>query len=129
MTSPPNHRFLLTRLQQEWNLLRIRPTLVRRASAWQLTPRVLDSLDDLLVLTGLGSRPAPAGSDDALRQLVTLARHDDLAARIVLQRMLPGLAARSEEHTSELQSQRDISYAVFCLKKKKKTYSHTKKKR
>src|SRR6059058_6352745 len=25
---------------------------------------------------------------------------------------------RSEEHTSELQSRNDISYAVFCLKKK-----------
>src|SRR3546814_4803086 len=32
--------------------------------------------------------------------------------------------ARSEEHTSELQSLMRISYAVFCLKKKKK---HTKK--
>src|SRR6056297_3802819 len=28
--------------------------------------------------------------------------------------------SRSEEHTSELQSLRRISYAVFCLKKKKK---------
>src|SRR3546814_7265864 len=32
--------------------------------------------------------------------------------------------ARSEEHTSELQSLMRISYAVFCLKKKK-TYKHT----
>src|SRR3546814_5179052 len=31
------------------------------------------------------------------------------------------LAKRSEEHTSELQSLMRISYAVFCLKKKKKT--------
>src|SRR3546814_3147978 len=31
--------------------------------------------------------------------------------------------ARSEEHTSELQSLMRISYAVFCLKKKKKTYN------
>src|SRR3546814_5975528 len=30
-------------------------------------------------------------------------------------------AWRSEEHTSELQSLMRISYAVFCLKKKKKT--------
>src|SRR3546814_4965092 len=29
-------------------------------------------------------------------------------------------AIRSEEHTSELQSLMRISYAVFCLKKKKK---------
>src|SRR3546814_5410602 len=33
---------------------------------------------------------------------------------------------RSEEHTSELQSLMRISYAVFCLKKKKKhEYQHT----
>src|SRR3546814_5606736 len=32
-------------------------------------------------------------------------------------------AARSEEHTSELQSLMRISYAVFCLKKKKKRKS------
>src|SRR3546814_2372559 len=30
-----------------------------------------------------------------------------------------GTLARSEEHTSELQSLMRISYAVFCLKKKK----------
>src|SRR3546814_6030066 len=34
------------------------------------------------------------------------------------------LATRSEEHTSELQSLMRISYAVFCLKKKKK-YNNT----
>src|SRR3546814_3730850 len=32
---------------------------------------------------------------------------------------------RSEEHTSELQSLMRISYAVFCLKKKKKIEKHT----
>src|SRR3546814_6348180 len=31
-----------------------------------------------------------------------------------------GAKARSEEHTSELQSLMRISYAVFCLKKKNK---------
>src|SRR3546814_3159000 len=34
---------------------------------------------------------------------------------------------RSEEHTSELQSLMRISYAVFCLKKKKSTLSGTSK--
>src|SRR3546814_2595307 len=32
--------------------------------------------------------------------------------------------ARSEEHTSELQSLMRISYAVFCLKNKKDDYAH-----
>src|SRR3546814_1961535 len=36
-------------------------------------------------------------------------------------------AGRSEEHTSELQSLMRISYAVFCLKKKKQQYKYTPK--
>src|SRR3546814_2578473 len=36
-----------------------------------------------------------------------------------------GGEARSEEHTSELQSLMRISYAVFCLKKKTKPYTLT----
>src|SRR3546814_5328217 len=36
-----------------------------------------------------------------------------------------GRDGRSEEHTSELQSLMRISYAVFCLKKKKTANSHT----
>src|SRR3546814_7936933 len=37
----------------------------------------------------------------------------------------PTLTLRSEEHTSELQSLMRISYAVFCLKKKKQYIKHT----
>src|SRR3546814_7374910 len=39
------------------------------------------------------------------------------SGRLFLQ---PDIRRRSEEHTSELQSLMRISYAVFCLKKKKK---------
>src|SRR3546814_3323945 len=42
-------------------------------------------------------------------------RRVDRAARI----HVVNVAVRSEEHTSELQSLMRISYAVFCLKKKK----------
>src|SRR3546814_9510992 len=38
------------------------------------------------------------------------------------------LLLRSEEHTSELQSLMRISYAVFCLKKKKTTNTQNKSK-
>src|SRR3546814_3708399 len=38
-----------------------------------------------------------------------------------------GVSGRSEEHTSELQSLMRISYAVFCLKKKKKANTNTHK--
>src|SRR6056300_854632 len=36
-----------------------------------------------------------------------------------LLKLLKQFLVRSEEHTSELQSHSEISYAVFCLKKKK----------
>src|SRR3546814_4289712 len=42
------------------------------------------------------------------------------AVGLGLQPWIPGAVLRSEEHTSELQSLMRISYAVFCLKKKKK---------
>ncbi len=107
MTSLPNHRYLLTRLQREWNLLSRRRSAVARATAWKLTPRALSSLDELLVLTGLGPAPLTSSSDDSLRQLVTLARHDDLAARVVLQRMLPGLSSSAKRNSSGFDNQLD----------------------
>src|SRR3546814_8827580 len=38
---------------------------------------------------------------------------------------IAGVVNRSEEHTSELQSLMRISYAVFCLKKKKRKRQKT----
>src|SRR3546814_8839560 len=43
------------------------------------------------------------------------------SARWTMMRALSPI--RSEEHTSELQSLMRISYAVFCLKKKKNTHN------
>src|SRR3546814_2467828 len=51
-------------------------------------------------------------------EIALLARQAELGER----RKDPGgQAGRSEEHTSELQSLMRISYAVFCLKKKKQS--------
>src|SRR3546814_9462129 len=44
-----------------------------------------------------------------------------VAAQSLLVGMPETTLLRSEEHTSELQSLMRISYAVFCLKKKKKS--------
>jgi hypothetical protein len=107
MTSLPNHRYLLTRLQREWNVLSSRRSAVARASSWRLTPRALSSLDELLVLTGLGPGPVDPSSDDTMRQLVALARHDDLAARVVLQRMLPGLSRCAKRNSSGFDTRLD----------------------
>src|SRR3546814_6512586 len=47
---------------------------------------------------------------------------DPSASITARQRLAKGLT-RSEEHTSELQSLMRISYAVFCLKKKKRLHN------
>src|SRR3546814_6221924 len=82
---------------------------------------------------GLSPRPAApgftarAGCDRLSRRGGAARLAPPLAA---LQRLPPRracrcpLAARSEEHTSELQSLMRISYAVFCLKKKTQTQSN-----
>src|SRR3546814_3949529 len=64
--------------------------------------------------------------------VAALGLDDDFEARAALAAQRPTLyragrvrGTRSEEHTSELQSLMRISYAVFCLKKKKKN-KHTK---
>src|SRR3546814_4466070 len=43
---------------------------------------------------------------------------------VILATLDQGRWVRSEEHTSELQSLMRISYAVFCLKKKKDNTQH-----
>src|SRR3546814_2357819 len=58
----------------------------------------------------------PEGDGDLV--LVETLRPQRLERPELVERMERG--ARSEEHTSELQSLMRISYAVFCLKKKKK---------
>src|SRR3546814_3240278 len=52
--------------------------------------------------------------------LPSLAGDRDAEAQALGEEARAGLARRSEEHTSELQSLMRISYAVFCLKKKHK---------
>src|SRR3546814_8978235 len=68
------------------------PRLVKRADMYRID-RSLDALEPV------------AGRNRAT--------HPDVLARKIEERH------RSEEHTSELQSLMRISYAVFCLKKKK----------
>src|SRR3546814_5890756 len=56
----------------------------------------------------------------ALQHAALRLRSQRLGKRIAADRR-KGQSPRSEEHTSELQSLMRISYAVFCLKKNKKT--------
>src|SRR3546814_7773421 len=65
---------------------------------------------------------------DRLSACLALATTGNPKERTVALQEIRGLChikARSEEHTSELQSLMRISYAVFCLKKKKKQHNPT----
>src|SRR3546814_5524723 len=66
------------------------------------------------------------GWEGPLDLLLALARTQkvdlrELSILALVEQYLAFIENRSEEHTSELQSLMRISYAVFCLKKKKQT--------
>lgn len=80
------------RLTLEWTRLRTRPGALERATAWQLADEPLRDLDHVLALVGF-RRPLDDATEQRLRRLVILAADDDLAGRVVIQRILPGLLA------------------------------------
>src|SRR3546814_2138022 len=90
-----------------------------------------DTLFPYTTLSRSARRPDGRGAGPAARHLARARdRTDHRADRQILGRAwreagrLSRWQFRSEEHTSELQSLMRISYAVFCLKKKKNTKKH-----
>ena len=80
------------RLTLEWTRLRTRPDALRRATRWGLTDDPVGDLDQVLAAVGFET-PGTPDAEQRLRQLVVLASADELAARVVVQRLLPGLLA------------------------------------
>src|SRR3546814_2957033 len=81
-------------------------------------------------LTLLGPGRGNAMGPDFWRELpqaVAQIEADGAVRAIIVRGSGEHFSYRSEEHTSELQSLMRISYAVFCLKKKKQTNNTTKK--
>jgi hypothetical protein len=87
------------RLDAEWAHLRCARRSLQRARSWAdddpmhpLARLVVDATDLDVVIRATQRGVSPAGSDDLiLRRLVELARRDELAGRVVVQRLLPGL--------------------------------------
>lgn len=84
-------------LVDEWERLRHDPDAVERVRSWALVD--VDDLEDLLRHAGRGCRTTP-DTNAVLHRLLEIGRCDDLAARIVLQRILPGLLATIGRHTA-----------------------------
>lgn len=82
-----------TRLWLDWDVIARSRRDVRRANAWQLPGETVRHLDDVLRRAGYGESATDDGCDDYLSRLTAIAHDDDLACRIVVQRILPGLIA------------------------------------
>src|SRR3546814_10260235 len=96
-------------------------TLFRSARAGRPRPQGVRALDDL--------RDAQAlDAGDVSSVMVRQASEAAFCSASFLVRPSPD-PSRSEEHTSELQSLMRLSYAVFCLKKKKNTKIDTQRNR
>src|SRR3546814_1338814 len=77
----------------------------------------------------LGQAPQPAGAGWRLGDwVIPGSEANALLLNFARGTAIPTYSLRSEEHTSELQSLMRISYAVFCLNKKRSnsaTYAKT----
>src|SRR3546814_3201503 len=85
-----------------------------------LKSRLFDVLNHVLEL--LRSRSKLFGFFLKRLALIQQALDPPLGPRAIAREFFLGHIARSEEHTSELQSLMRISYAVFCLTKKNQNY-------
>src|SRR3546814_14269208 len=99
--------------------LRIRrhPRSTRTDTLFPYTPLFRSVLEEVLAA---GAPVAAHWVGDRQSGPLLLRFGTEKQRRLVLPKVASGEAFRSEEHTSELQSLMRISYAVFCLKKKKK---------
>src|SRR3546814_9211091 len=107
----------------EWAEPQRAPLALRRRSADTMS-RKLQPIEPCAASEN-AARHGPSSPQDAqwCRRHPTLRCHSGQKATnaMLVQTETPFANARSEEHTSELQSLMRISYAVFCLKQNKKT--------
>ena len=88
-----NHSNPAAALQAEWQRLSHCPRALKKVNAWGLTSRTIWSLDEVLRLAGFQGGKCDPVADQVLASIVRRAAADDLAARIVLQRVLPPMLA------------------------------------
>lgn len=88
---PSAHLPVIRHLVEEWSMMSTRNQNLRRINGWGLPGTPIDNLDDVLVRAGFGTGITDSNGDQYLLLLVRRAAHDELAARIVLQRILPPL--------------------------------------
>lgn len=90
---PSGNTPAVRQLVDDWAALAAKPRLVRQVNEWGLPGAPIEHLDEALERAGFGREATCSDGDRYLAELVRRAAHDDLAGRIVLQRILPPLIA------------------------------------
>src|SRR3546814_5732560 len=91
------------------------------APAGPVDARAAKAVGSAVAGTGATDDAGDLAGDQAVATSAPLAANAPCATRIIEGTLDARLVARSEEHTSQLQSLMRISYADFCLEKKKTT--------
>ena len=105
-TAPARTSRFSSRLDAEWAQIRTARRSLVVARRWAadephhpLAELVATATDLGVVIRATQRDVSPAGSDEViLLRLVELARHDELAGRLVIQRLLPGLISQAVAH-------------------------------
>ena len=84
---------MATRLITEWRRMARQPHNIRRANSLGLPGEPVSHLQEILLRSGLDDLSNADHFDEYLAQLVECAKNDDLATRMVFQRIMPGLIA------------------------------------
>ena len=126
-TTPGHAAPVLHRLNADWRRITVSLAELRTISQWSLPGGPVFSFDELLVRCGfrghlnhgspfpptdaapVGECADPDTADRCLLALVDRARSDQLAGRVVLQRIVPPLCAVARRHTSD-RAQRDALF-------------------
>ncbi len=104
----------------EWEQLRSRRTTLRTVNSWDFMPRRVVDLDEVLELCGFGRAVDDVDGDRLLWHLVKQAETCDVAARIVLHRILPALMAMAKRrgqlaHGGMEAAMTDILATAWCV--------------
>ena len=112
-TEPRYRSTVLNQLNDEWRRMCRSQTTLRAVQGWSLTTVPVSSLDDVLTLAGFRGSKIDDAADRVLLQLVHRASSDQLAARIVLQRVLPPLVSVAQRRGKQTQGGFDEALATL----------------
>lgn len=110
-------------LEHQWERLQNDPGSIATARGWSITTIPFNDLNDLLALAGYGG----GDGEDVLRGLLSRAAHDELAATMVLRRILPGIVAANRRRPRRLSAEEGMRELLAAAWITIRTYDPTRR--